>query len=194
MIRPTRMLSTEVSTATDCPAPPHWSAGFCRNEFRLWPGAKILRRAKVRTSHVLVAIFNSSDAKLPPRAIRSALLIALFLSGGCGGDSAVGKVHGKVTLDGQPLPKAVVTFMPVRGGRQSSGFTDADGQYRLSYLRDRMGAQVGAHRISIHTSGTEETDRTHEEERVPAKYNTQTTLQRDVAPGDNEFSFDLLSE
>jgi hypothetical protein len=122
-----------------------------------------------------------------------ALLIALILSGGCGGDAAVGKVHGKVTLDGQPLRKAVVTFIPVRGGRQSSGFTDADGRYQLFYFRDRMGAQVGKHKISIHTSGTEETDRSGEEERVPEQYNDKTALERDVAPGDNEFSFDLLS-
>jgi len=153
------MLSTGVSTAADCPVPPHWSPGFRRKEFRL----------------------------------ASALLIALFLSGGCGGDAAVGKVHGTVTLDGKPLPKAVVTFMPAGGGRQSSGFTDADGRYQLWFLRDRMGAQVGKHKISIHTSGTEETDETGEEERAPAKYNTKTTLEREVAGGDNEFNFDLSS-
>src|SRR5208282_1635072 len=140
------MLSAEVSNATNCPAPPQWSPGLRRNEFRLG----------------------------------SALLIALFLSAGCGGGPAVGKVHGTVTLDGKPLPKAVVTFIPVGGGRQSSGFTDADGRYLLWFLGDRMGARVGKHKVRIHTSGTEETGRTHEKERVPEKYNTETTLECEV--------------
>jgi len=153
------MLSSEVSTATDCPPPPQWSAGLRRNEFRLG----------------------------------SALLIALFLSAGCGRGPEVGKVHGTVTLDGKPLPKAVVTFVPVGGGRQSSGFTDADGHYQLSFLGERMGARLGKHKVSIHTSGTEETGRTHEKERVPVRYNTETTLEREVAGGGNEFNFDLSS-
>jgi hypothetical protein len=120
------------------------------------------------------------------------LLIAVFMSGGCG-DREIGSVHGTVTLDGQPLPKAVVTFVHVGGGRQSSGLTDADGHYQLWFLRDRMGAQLGNHKVRIYTSGTEETAVTHEKERVPAIYNTQTTLEREVVGGDNEFNFDLTS-
>ncbi len=121
------------------------------------------------------------------------LLLAVFLSGGCGGDRAVGKVYGTVTLDGKPLPKAVVTFLHIGGGRQSSGLTDADGHYQLWFLRDRMGAQLGKHKVSIYTSGTEETSGTHEKERVPEIYNTKTTLEREVAAGENEFNFELSS-
>ena len=102
-------------------------------------------------------------------------------------------MHGTVTLDGKPLPKAVVTFVPVGGGRQSSGVTDAEGVINCGFSGDRMGARLGKHKVRIFTSGTEETAGTHEKERVPAKYNANTTLECEVAGGDNEFNFDLSS-
>lgn len=97
------------------------------------------------------------------------------------------EVSGTVTLDGKPLAGATVIFQPVEGGRSSQGRTDASGRYELVYLRDIEGAIVGQHEVSI-TTFSEESP----EERVPAKYNRQTELLVEVAPGaENELNFEL---
>jgi hypothetical protein len=94
-------------------------------------------------------------------------------------------VSGVITLDGQPLPAAHVTFMPVheaQGGRQSgpeaSGDTDASGHYSLKTAFGDHGASVGKNRVMITTRKTEldpnNPDRSKEvaKERVPGKYFT----------------------
>lgn len=113
----------------------------------------------------------------------------LLTSTGCGrGDRPdLGRVHGVVTLDGQPLAAAYVQFDPgtVRG---STGVTDAEGRYELVYIRDTKGAAVGEHTVRI-TTGTE-TD----PEILPPRYHAQTTLKETVTPGQNEINFALTSE
>ena len=54
---------------------------------------------------------------------------------GClnGGNSDLGTVTGVVTVDGEPINYATVTFMPTQG-RASVGLTDADGAYKLVYV------------------------------------------------------------
>ena len=118
------------------------------------------------------------------------LLMGLLLC--CGGCShsdrpALGLVRGTVTFDGSPLAGAFVVFTPHEGGRQSSGYTNQDGIYELTYLRDIKGAKVGTHKVAIATA-TEQSA-----ERLPARYNAETTLQAEVKPGDNELNFDLTS-
>lgn len=127
-----------------------------------------------------------------PRA--STLFVFLFgiavCAGGCGrGDRPeLGLVRGKVTFDGAPLAEAFVVFTPLAGGRQSSGFTNQDGIYELNYLRDIKGAKIGAHRVAVATA-TEMSA-----ERLPARYHSETTLEAEVKPGNNEINFDLTSQ
>jgi hypothetical protein len=66
-------------------------------------------------------------------------------------------VSGRVTLDGQPLAGAVVTFQPLRpenpraGG--STGRTDAQGQFVLTLIDPPTpGALVGKHIVTITTA------------------------------------------
>ncbi len=100
---------------------------------------------------------------------------------------ALGLVRGRVTFDGSPLAGAFVVFTPQAGGRQSSGRTNQDGVYELTYLRDIKGAKAGTHKVIIATA-TEQSA-----ERLPARYNSDTTLQAEVKPGNNELNFDLTS-
>ncbi len=102
----------------------------------------------------------------------------------------LGGVHGTVTLDGQPLAGAIVTFEPLEAGRGSIAMTDAQGRYELIYIRNDKGAKVGAHRVQITTSNAN----AGKPELVPPKYNVQTTLSADVKPGDNEINFALTSK
>jgi hypothetical protein len=111
---------------------------------------------------------------------------------GCGKSDRppLGAVVGAVTLDGRPLPEALVLFTPDGRGRTSRALTDADGRYELSYLRDIMGADLGHHAVRITTA----TDENGGKERLPRRYHSATTLEATVVPGDNTIDFSLLSK
>jgi len=122
------------------------------------------------------------------------IVVSLALAGasGCGsGDRPpLGTVHGRVTLDGQALPRACVGFAPKEGGHESTGLTDAAGDYELKYIRDIKGAKVGGHTVRISTAH----DRAGNTETVPPRYNAQSILKADVAAGDNVLNFDLATK
>jgi hypothetical protein len=128
---------------------------------------------------------------------RSGLFAALgiLLLGCSGGD--IGKVKGQVTLDGQPLPGALVVFQPEDGSRPSTGRTDDAGKYELLYSREVKGAKVGKHKVSITTGSESDGEKGKPEvvvEKVPAKYNVKSELVREVKPGTNEIDFALDSK
>jgi hypothetical protein len=123
---------------------------------------------------------------------------ALFIFGlsGCGPRYKLGKVTGKVTLAGQPLPDALVMFSPVQGGSPSAGRTDASGEYTLVYTRDVNGAEPGEHTVTISTyqeANPEGEPPTPEKpEKVPLKYREGPDLPKvTVQRGSNTFDFTL---
>lgn len=124
------------------------------------------------------------------------LVAVAVLVVGCGGPANVGVVSGVVTLDGQPLEDARVTFQP-REGSPSAGVTDAAGRYELRYTRSLMGAAVGEHEVSISTfragNPAAEPPVERRPERVAARYNRTTELQAVVRPGKNQVDFSLES-
>lgn len=135
---------------------------------------------------------------------RLALVIFVCHAVGCG-NSGLGTVTGTVHLDGEPLPDALVTFQPQAGDsgdggamvRPSMGRTDEQGKYELVYSRDKMGAVVGEHKVSISTyqdgGGGDYGEGTPE--KVPTKYNIDTELTATVTSGQNTIDFlDLESE
>jgi len=82
------------------------------------------------------------------------LLLGVFLFptllciAGCG-NANLSKVEGVVTLDGAPLPGAMVSFMPVGGGRAASGLTGGDGYFQLTTFRTDDGALAGDYRVIV---------------------------------------------
>lgn len=118
-------------------------------------------------------------------------LSLLSITVGCGSSDRppIGGVEGTITLDGEPLVEAGVTFV-IQGARGSMGFTDDQGYYELKYLKGVMGAAVGQHRVLI--------DRLPRSDRkvdgLPAKYNLRTELTAEVKGGQNTIDFDLSSE
>jgi hypothetical protein len=59
-------------------------------------------------------------------------------------------VEGIVTLDGEAVPGATVTFMPEGNeGRPATGLTDDDGVFRLTTYQSGDGAQRGNYRILV---------------------------------------------
>lgn len=122
--------------------------------------------------------------------IRISVFIALFaLVSGCSKSPAdIAPLHGHVTLDGRPLPNASVSFQAPEKP-STGGYTDRDGNYEAYYRRGVKGAPIGTYRVTI----AEDTAATHGPQRVPARYNEKSDMQREVKPGDNEFDFDLTT-
>ena len=122
--------------------------------------------------------------------------LTIVVCGGCGSSDHpdLGHVQGTVTIKGQPLADATVTFSPDKG-RPSAGTTNSEGEYELTYVRDTKGAILGPHKVRITTVSEEdvvgERRGRRPKEPIPAKYNVRTTLTANVEEGKNTFDFDL---
>jgi hypothetical protein len=129
-----------------------------------------------------------------------AALVAAASAGCSSGDQIkLVPVEGVVTLDGEPLADAFVIFQSDRG-RPSVGTTGSDGRYRLQYTKETPGALPGRHQVTISThidpdSDTDDAERqAGRRERIPARYNSQTTLEAVVdAKGSEPADFHLES-
>lgn len=143
--------------------------------------------------------------------------IPLLLAGalaGCGGsDLELGEVQGVVKFNGKPLPNAVVTFSPQGGGPGAVGKTNDNGEYQLM-TAGKLGAVPGEHKVSIicvpepapvkHVSSTDPSYQggvsassmnytPQPVPEIPARYNAQTQLTKEVKPGSNTVNFELKS-
>lgn len=140
---------------------------------------------------------------------------ALTLLAGCGSGPAdlpdLAPVSGAVTLDGQPLSKAVIQFVPDAGGRSSTATTDDQGHYELLYTSDYMGASLGKHKVTISTgegeamvypegvdpdtlNEAEQRKYASEQKDLPARYNAKTELTAEIVAGENTHDFKLTSD
>jgi hypothetical protein len=112
-------------------------------------------------------------------------------------------VTGTVILDGQPLARGQIQFNPAEGGQGPTAVAVADiadGKYSIDRA---MGPVPGKYKISISSRpsikiGVDEMPGGRpktEPEKVPAQYNTKSTLTRDIT-GDsvNTLEFDLKSK
>jgi len=141
---------------------------------------------------------------------RVLLLCWLVVLTGCGPKPPrMAQVSGRVTLDGKPLPKASVTFVPMASkenqnpGKTAQGITDEEGRYQLSVDVATPGAVVGKCRIYISTRlsdpAIDDRDaggpiRSLPRDKVPPRYNMGTELSFDVPPaGTDKANFDLTS-
>ena len=83
----------------------------------------------------------------------AALLVALDQPVWHDNDRLV-KVQGVVTLDGNPLEGASVTFMPSQLGRPASGFSDAKGRFELTTNEPDDGVPTGHYKVLISKNST----------------------------------------
>jgi FlaG/FlaF family flagellin (archaellin) len=116
-------------------------------------------------------------------------------------------------MDGKPLANALVVFSPVAGGRSSTGKTDAGGKYELSFIEGK-GALLGSHKVSVTTlqeaaqavvevssddpayaqqGSAADYEKALVKETIPARYNTETELTKDVTAGSNTMDLELTS-
>jgi hypothetical protein len=148
-----------------------------------------------------------------------ALLLFALAAVGCGSGESLPTVpaSGTITLGGQPVEGASVTFVPKSdSGRPASGTTDASGKFKLqSYLSPSSspaGALPGDYTVTVaklQAAGAMTPDEMAKQmgggkgaamagpkHLLPEKYSTsQSGLTATVKAGDkNDFSFDLQKE
>jgi len=116
-------------------------------------------------------------------------------------------VSGKVTLDGQPLADATVTYIPESTKDElapaSFGKTDGQGRYQLEVVTNgARGAIVGRHKVSVTVREDEEiingadasVAQQNAKRRIPVKYSRDSILSMDVPKsGTQDANFDLNS-
>ncbi|MBW3543857.1 MAG: hypothetical protein KY476_26715 [Planctomycetes bacterium] len=147
--------------------------------------------------------FHDRRSRTFPRSSVTALIL-LALGGGCGGGSEIERVsvNGKVTVDGRPLPKGSIVFVPVEGtqGPKAAGEV-VDGVYELP---ESEGPVVGKLRLEIRSAqdpgfALDEPAQFQEHappqlppNPIPPEYNERSTLVRETRSGEvNEFDFNL---
>jgi hypothetical protein len=139
---------------------------------------------------------------------RSGCLFAvLALVHGCGSNNPeTMEVTGTVTLDGKPVPDAIVTFLPQDGRRSATGSTDAGGSYSLATFELGDGAFPGKHGVAIYSKfapamrGEASPDGSKQSiasgTAIPKQYGLPATsgLTADVTrDGENVFDFEMTS-
>ncbi len=137
-------------------------------------------------------------------ALLGLILPLVLIAAGC--DKRKGPpraaVSGRVTLDGQEIVQGSIAFKTVgpHAGLAAGGPIQ-NGRYAIE--KDR-GPVVGENRVeikSVRKTGRQvqaplaDPGRMTDEivEAVPARYNSQSTLEREVKAGDNQFDFELES-
>lgn len=149
---------------------------------------------------------------------RIALIALAGLLGGCSATNEIdyGKVKlvsvsGTITLDGQPLAGAVVSFDDPETGNFSFARTNSSGAYTLQFDSDVDGVTTGRKQVQISTvrsilglrgeegeevgeASTEGANAESKKEQVPDCYNKKTKLTVEVTPDSSTFNFDLKSD
>lgn len=143
------------------------------------------------------------------------LALALAMVSGCEskpkaayGSLGLVSVNGRVTLNGQPLAQAVITFDDVQDGTFSYGQTDSGGNYTLQLDSDMRGVKPGKKIVRISTArkilGLNSSEEGGEssldgdavkpetaKELVPDKYYKNSELTAEVSSSKRTFHFDL---
>jgi len=139
-------------------------------------------------------------ARLACRGLLTAA-VTLLSAAGCGPKDARLAIKGAVTLDGEPVASAVVSFFPMTpsAGATVAGAAVSQGRYELPVSK---GLPPGDYRVEIRIprpTGRMAVDPATGEstpevrEAAPARYNEQSELRITVAPAMGDLDFRLES-
>jgi hypothetical protein len=129
------------------------------------------------------------------KAITVVWLIAAaagMLLSGCGAEKVGSPITGTVTFQGKPLDHGMIQFFPAEGQSTFSGSPIENGNYRLP---PEFGLAPGKYTVRVNSpEGNAPADLEVGvfTERIPAKYNSESTLSAEVKEGvDNKFDFQI---
>lgn len=78
-----------------------------------------------------------------------AALAPVLALGGCNSSGLI-NASGRLTYKGQPVPSTYLTFWPAEEGkRASTGLTDDNGNFKLSFSRQEEGVLPGHHTVFL---------------------------------------------
>jgi len=105
----------------------------------------------------------------------------------------LGRVTGKVQIDGRPIPNARLTFQPTealavmdaKNLGSSAGISDGNGNYMMFYVQGIPGAVIGKHKITVSAMDA------NGQELVPLEWNQNPGNQVEVKAGSNTFNFEI---
>jgi hypothetical protein len=132
------------------------------------------------------------------RSLLFAILAVLALcAAGCSRETSHGTITGNVTLDGAPLPKGLIRFVPEDGQSPTADAPIEGGAFEAR-------VPVGSKRITISAPKIVGQRKMYEtpdspmvdvvEELLPVEYNERSTLTLNVVPGDQTKDFPLKSK
>ena len=132
------------------------------------------------------------------KSVFSVLALSVFcFSTGCGPESKVAQISGNVSVDGQPVKKGSIAFVPSGGQGPSGGGEIIDGKYKTEAalgnckVEIRVPKSVGKKKL-YDTADSPEQEIF--EEVLPQKYNEMTELTFDLKKGKNEKNWDLKAK
>jgi hypothetical protein len=117
------------------------------------------------------------------------LATALALTAGCGGGGAAQrKVTGTVKWKGEPVAEGTINFIPPDHPGQAVSAKIVNGKFEINLAPGPKRVEVFASRAIGEADPT--MGQAPRVSYIPAEYNSQSKLTRDIA-GDNRFDFDL---
>jgi hypothetical protein len=141
------------------------------------------------------------------RSLAIELICCTLVVAGCESKTySLVDVSGKVTLDGKPVPGAVINFQPQTAGESrspgpgSTGRCDAEGRFELKTIRNEPGAVKGVHTVRIYSYSPESPPASDggtesRKEIIPDRYNYASVLTYEVPPeGTTTADFALTSK
>jgi hypothetical protein len=126
--------------------------------------------------------------------IQQFALVAAFamMFAGCSYGPPMGDVHGKVTVNGQPLTEGSIRFIPVDGETQSTGGIITNGEFQVEVPVAKQRVEIMAHVIDKEKTPPNPTDdQIVMKALVPKRYNFESELTLDVVEGLNEPVYNL---
>lgn len=125
-----------------------------------------------------------------------AVLAALMVAIGCS-DPSNGEVTGMVRVEGTPVEKGAITFVPADGQGQTAGGEIKAGRYSVR-------VPVGKMKVSISMPVEDKKKKLYPtadspemwmyREGLPARYNENTELEFEVKSGSNQKDWDLQAK
>jgi hypothetical protein len=129
--------------------------------------------------------------------IHASIALAAGLSAvGCNSNTGVIPLHGVVLLDGAPLTRGTISFLPEQG-RSSTGKIGSDGKFELQTFGGNDGVRPGKYRVAIVAFDGPQVEDRAVNSLIPQHYGNPATsgLEYEVtAGGDNEARFELSSK